>query len=161
MHRCTLEDLERVHGIVRHPDVYPELCDDGCPPAELADFGPLLANGASYFLMPGEGILFMGLMVNHATWEVHTAVVPERRGKWAVEGARDAANWMFEHTPCRKLITRVPSFNRKALAFALMVGMKREGVDRKSFLKSGTLYDQEFLGIVKEEWICRQLQPLA
>jgi RimJ/RimL family protein N-acetyltransferase len=62
----------------------------------------------------------------------------------------DSIAWMFENTPCVKIVAGIPAYNHFALRLAKSSGMSLEGVNRKSFLKDGVLHDQIYFGINKE-----------
>jgi hypothetical protein len=153
--RCLIEDAEFVRRIITHPDVYPGVTDDGSGPAEKWNrAGEILSNPDIYALSPNPNALFLYLPINSATTEVHTCILPDGRGREGVRAAKESIRWIFTQTDFRKIISWVPSFNRAALVFARMAGLSREGINRMSFLKDGTLFDQHLLGITKEEWTC-------
>ena len=153
--RCRRADVDEVNRILTHPGVYPKISDDGSPGVDDFDAGPLLESDAFYFLgwvVSGEwaGIWLLKPW-NTITYEVHTCILPEHRGKDAIRAAGAAGEWMFHNTACRKVVTLIPEWNRPALAFALSVGMKKEGLLTRSFWKDGEVSDQQLLGIEKEE----------
>jgi hypothetical protein len=55
--------------------------------------------------------------------------------------------WIWAHTPCRRIVTNVPEDNRLAYQFALAGGMEVYGRNEASVLKRGRLVDQICLGI--------------
>jgi len=132
--------------------VWDMMTDDGCGSREL--FFPPIHDGIIWLRAEDCGV-FMLHPHNHVTWEVHTCL--PFAGKRTLEAAIAGRTWMFENTPCMRIITNVPTFNRAALAFAKRAGMKEYGVNEKSFLKNGVLYDQILLGISKEA-ACQQSQ---
>lgn len=159
--RCTIEDIEDVNRIMRHPEIYPQSIDDGCPPNAIDfDAGPILASEAMYFLAWRINGIWGGLWMfkpwNSITYEIHTCVLPTFRGRPAIREGKAAGAWMFENTPCQKVVTLVPENNRPALAYALATGLEKEGLVRQSFLKDGQLLDQTLLGIEKGGWLCQQ-----
>jgi len=91
----------------------------------------------------------------HATnaicWEVHTCLLPCAWGERAYIAARALPEWIWRHTPCRRIVTNVPSSNRLALRFALRAGMTIYGCNKASYLKNGRLCDQLCLGLSKPE----------
>lgn len=105
------------------------------------------------WLKAGSYGMFMGEKRNHVSYEVHTILMPNARGK-AVKIAKGAMNWLFLNTGCLRVTTRVPSYNKLAQRLSLKTGMKLFGVDEKSFMKDGQLYDQFLYGLSKEE-ICQ------
>lgn len=111
------------------------------------------------WLLVGDGEpagVFLLHSHNLACWEVHTCLLPRVWGAKARQATQLCRAWMFENTPCQKLITNVPADNLLALRFAKRCGMTPEGVNHKSYLKNGELLDQHVLGLTKQEWQCQQ-----
>lgn len=147
-------NYELVRRIVTHPKVYPFLSDDGSPPA--SEWEPSQNGGVYYVLVEDDGEPVGVLMFtphNSICYEGHTALLPVVWGKGAEIGAMTAL-WMFENTPCRRIIGNAPIFNLRALSYAQRAGMHVFGVNERSYLKGGVLYDQIVLGMSKED-ICR------
>jgi hypothetical protein len=156
MKRCTLEDLDFVNSIIRHPDVYPWVSDDNSPPPEQNTLAQMLLGCESVFVLSSnEFTIFVFIPLNSIHFELHTLVLPEGRGKIAIASAKEAGKWIIENTPCQKMKTMVPVFNRAAKWMSRKLGFKYEGTETKSFLKNGILYDQESFGITRKEWLCR------
>lgn len=147
-------DAELVRRILTHPQIYPYVSDDGSPSPEEFDPRESVRNDAMYFLVPMAAERPAGLYVvyphNLVMYEVHACILPEYRGSVAGEAARAMVQWVFERTPCRKLIALVPAFNRLAHQYARRAGFVDVGVITQSYLKAGVLYDQHLLAIEKE-----------
>jgi RimJ/RimL family protein N-acetyltransferase len=88
---------------------------------------------------------------NAVCWEVHTCLLPNAWGERAHIAARALPEWIWQHTPCRRIVTHVPENNRLALRFALKAGMTIFGCNKASYLKHGRLCDQLCLGLSKPE----------
>lgn len=150
-------DSDLVRAVLSHPAIAPFIVDDKSPDPDWAD---VVCNPALYFLRPmtadrvGMG-LFVLHPVNGVTLEIHTAILPEHRGRAAYQAAKLLLQWVVENTTAQKLITHVPAFNTAALRYAQAAGMVIEGCNRASFLKDSVLYDQHLLGITRRE-ICQQ-----
>lgn len=129
--------------IITHPDIYDYVADDGSPPSE--DYAPMLSDSI-YYLVCDAG-MFIYAPINAITWEVHSCVLPSWRGK-SIQFAKASIDWMFDNTECLKIITHVPSYNKRALVYAERAGMVTEGVNRMSFAKNGEIYDQTLLGVI-------------
>lgn len=143
-------DMELVRSIVLTQ--YEWTSDDGSPSRD--DYQPVASGAIWYVLAKDEGDL-LGLWVlvplNAIEYEVHTCLLPGhgyRRGRRA---AQAAIQWAWENTPCRRMITKVPAFHRLAYKFAIDAGFEMIGIDRRSFLKNGILYDQALLGLSPSE----------
>lgn len=154
--RCGPEDATAVLRVLTDPAVYEATSDDHSGLPEEFTVDPILATDALYVLMPSPDSVFIFNAWNTICWEVHSNVLPSERGPQAIKLTTAVREWMFNNTPCRKIVTHVPSYNRPALALAIRSGMKREGVNRLSFLKRGNLYDQIILGLCKEVDQCPQ-----
>jgi RimJ/RimL family protein N-acetyltransferase len=149
------QDLELVREILTDPKVYPHVTDDGSPAA--AEFTPIDHPSIWYVLVRDQLCgydqvlgLFMFVPQGAACWEVHTCLLPIAYGRRAAAAAAGAAEWIFEQTECRRIVTSVPAYNRLALRFARQAGMTQYGVNPNSFLKKGKLHDQVLLGLSKD-----------
>ena len=153
--RCTIEDVEAVNRIMRHPDIYPYSTDDGCSKdANTFDVRSTLQNPAVYFLGWRIDEAWAGLWTLHAwnvaTYEIHPCILPPfRAGLAATHATEEAVNWMYDNTQCRKVVAVIPEINKAAILFALAGGMKQEGVIKDSFLKDGKLCNQILVGTEK------------
>jgi len=144
-------DYALIKGIITTPAVYRHLTDDNSPSAE--DYQPIEHEAIWYVIVRDSYCgdeellgLWMFHPLNSICWEVHTALLPNAWGDRGRIAARLMAEWIWEHTPCRRIVTNVPENNRLALAFAGHAGMKVYGRNPASFLK-GKLLDQICLGI--------------
>ena len=147
-------DAERIRRILTHPKVYPSITDDGCPPHDqyvIPDPRQFL-----YVMALDRGELlgcFAFQAVNSICYDVHTCLLPHAifpRGR-PLAAARGVVSWIWQNTPCRRIITRVPTCNPLALHFARKAGMIMFGTNERSWLKGGKLHDQIYLGISKPE----------
>jgi RimJ/RimL family protein N-acetyltransferase len=148
-------DMELVRGILSHPAIWPWIHDDGASEPAPVDHETL------FWLLvtdPHPAGVFLLHAHNHVTYEVHTCLLPRTWGAQAREATQMGRRWMFENTPCQKIVTNIPEDNALALRFAKRCGMTVEGVNRQSFLKNGELLDQHVLGLTKKEWLCQQQQ---
>lgn len=151
--RCTVDAVDKINDIMTHPDIYPDCTDDGSPRAMDFDISVSLECESIYHLAWIEDGVWKGLALlkpwNTITYETHVCVLPEFRGASAVQFGKDVIAWMFRNSKCRKIVAVLPETNKRALSFALSVGMKEEGFIKKSFLKSGKVLNQLLLGIEK------------
>jgi RimJ/RimL family protein N-acetyltransferase len=149
-------DYALVRRILTHPRIYDKISDDHSPARE--DYRPIEHPSVWYVVARDvypEGHDLLGLWMLHPLngicWEVHTALMPVAWGEKGLEAAHLLPDWIWENTPCRRIVTNVPSTNRLALHFALRAGMTIFGVNRASYLKDGKLCDQVCLGISPPE----------
>ena len=148
------KDIEFITKCVTDPVVWRASTDDGMIGVNPDMF--FVPTDGKLWLRAGDFGLFMGEPRNAITYEVHTMLLPEARGK-AVDIAKGALHWVFYNTPCLKIITHVPSFNVLARRLSERCGMKFIGNNESSFLKDGVLYDQFIYGISKED-LCHSEQ---
>lgn len=149
--RCF--DVETIRSILTHSRIYPKISDDSSPPA--SDYKPVPPDLVWYVLArdvfwDGNADtlgLWMFVPQNGVCWEVHTALLPCAWGEPGLEAARALPDWIWTHTPCRRIVTNVPGNNRLALHFALHAGMHVYGINESSYQKDGRLWDQVCLGI--------------
>lgn len=157
MRRATVDDADTVKRIYCHPEVFPYITDDGISPGDL-DFTQILATPVAHFMIASEDDIDIGVFlfypVNTVTYELHTAFLPGHRGDVVKRAALMAREYIWNETPCRKVVTSVPANNRQAYVMARWCGMEREGINRGSFLKHGELLDQYTMGICKEVSKC-------
>lgn len=136
-----------VKMIVTHPKVYKYVTDDGSPAEQ--DYAPDMTNAR--FLLAWDDSELLGLFAlvpqNHATVEVHTCLLPSARGDRAADAAQELIKWVWNNTTFKRLVTCVPGYNRLALRFALAAGMTRYGINTRSYMKNGQLWDQIMLGL--------------
>jgi RimJ/RimL family protein N-acetyltransferase len=151
--RATSNDADALRAIYCDPKVLPYITDDGLK-ADTFDFSMIAGSPIAVFIIAsdekGDAGTFLFYPVNTVMYELHTAFLPGRRGKDVVEAARLAREYIFNETPCRKVITYVPFDNMPAYVMARKCGMVVEGLIRRSYLRGGELLDQYILGISKE-----------
>jgi len=149
-----LEDVEAIHSVLRHPDVFRSSCDDSCSGPEDLDLGPAFASRNDIGCLGayvGDTLIGVFVLVARSMvlYEVHTGILQEYRAAHGLAAARALIAFVFSNTKCHKLVTLVPEFNHPALLYALRAGMRKEGVLTASFLKGGVLHDQTLLSINK------------
>lgn len=147
-------DWDEIKRIITHPAIWRHCSDDYSPQPQA--FQPIQQADVWYVLVR-DGVETLGLfmVVPHSTilWEVHTCLLPCCWGPKAAGIAREAARWLFEQTPCQRLITNVPDDNRVALRFAKRAGMKQFGLNPRAWIKGGKLLDVHMLGFNRDEVI--------
>lgn len=141
-------DYALIREILTQPSIWPYISDDFSPAA--ADYRPIESE-AIWYVLAWDDLELLGLWMFHphngVCWEVHTALLPDAWGERARRAAVAMAEWIWEHTPCRRIITNVPEDNRLAFRFAIAAGMEVYGKNEASFQKDGKLIDQICLGI--------------
>ena len=145
-------DYETIRAVMTHPLLYRHLSDDGSPPAD--QYKPIEDDRIWYIeaeRIDSDDFELLGYWIFHpqnaVCWEVHTVLLPSAWGPTGQLAACLLPAWIWANTPCRRIVTNVPTTNRLALHFALKAGMRMYGVNEASYLKNGVLYDQICLGI--------------
>lgn len=143
------KDYGLVRKIATNRHVYPHISDDFSPPVD--EYRPPEGEAVWYVLVKdGEELLGMWAFTleNAICWKVHTCLLPTAWGK-AKDMAKQMAEWIWNNTPCLRIITDVPDNNRLALKLAEDAGMTVFGLNPASYMKSGVLRDQILLGMSK------------
>jgi RimJ/RimL family protein N-acetyltransferase len=131
------ENYALIERIIKHPKVWPWVADDF-----TFEFEP---NGNHLYLsIEDKGIVVLK-QLNHICYQLHIALLPELWGRGKGIGAM-AQEWIFEKTPCRKLVAFVPEDNKPVKRLAERCGMKEEGRITKSFCRGLVLRDQIIYG---------------
>ena len=146
-------DVNEIEAIMREKDVWENVTDDGSNTLNLSHLTAIIGIHSFYFLVPViQGVRVGAFFLhphNYVTYELHSMVKKENRGRLVREGLMEVGEFMFNSTPCQKIITLVPAGNYRAKFMARFMGMEYEGVNRKSLLRNGKLIDQHMYGACK------------
>jgi len=112
-------DATRINQVLNHPDVHPWVTDDDKP----LDVSAGVANPNNVLLM-GEWGGCLCIQMLDGVYEVHTQILPEGRGKWALDFVRAGSAYMFLKTNAYEIVTRVAEGNVAAKALTLAAGMR-------------------------------------
>ncbi len=151
-----MENSSFLDSVWDHPDIRPFILDDYARKEnQNMSWEILLSTPLIYFLIPiSDQEEMMGCFFIHPwnsiCFEAHSLILPEFRGNGLIRYAKEVIKWMKGNTNCRKLITHVPTFNRRAYALAVRSGFSIEGTNKSSFLRDGKLYDQHLFGLILE-----------
>lgn len=139
------ESRDDAQRIVRHPEIYKTICDDGSPLAE--DF--FIPEGW-VCIVAYLGEIPMGCFVLHdlnsVTLWCHVQVLPDYRYMSAAIG-RAVIQWARDNTDAKKLIAWIPFDCENVKCFAESMGFKVEGVNEDSIMKNGELLSQWLVGL--------------
>lgn len=142
-------DASEINSIINDPDVFEFVT---VPGLERIDATELVADPRNVLIMAeGGGILF--LWQEPGIYEVHTNFLKAHRGLHALGVSLAAYRWMFTHTDCMTLLTRVPAFNKAADRFCALVGATKE-FERKAVWpsKDGSV-DMAFWSLRYDDWL--------
>lgn len=84
--------------------------------------------------------------------EFHTVIQEKYRGtRLSIKAQHEGWRLVFNNTQFRKIVSLVPTYKRHVIRYAELLGMRLEGINRKSYLKNGKIYDQWMYGITSSE----------
>lgn len=145
MQPLTLNDIDEVEQILGHPSVF-NFCSDDSEITALDAACACLRDPSYIVIKPHDDTLFLFKAMNKIMYEMHVCIVRGKARKQGIRSAAKAARWLFNNTQCQKIVTHIPVFNELSLMFAMVCGMKREGLIKGGYLKDGKLYDLILLG---------------
>ena len=153
--RCTIKDLDFINTVSKYQDNYKHLIDDGSPSIDEYSAEEMLSDKRVFYLKATTGDedigYFLLVPINCITYDSHVCILPEHKGKKAIGVGKEAIEWMFNNTKCRKIISYIATNKRNVYAYAKSVGFEMEGFCKKSFMYNGKIYDQSLMGINKKE----------
>lgn len=130
-------DAGRVNAVVNDASVRPFVGGDG---ASEIDLGPVLANRDNVCLF-GEHGGFMATWSAPQTYEIHTFILPDGRGRWAYEAAQELLAALRGDFEAKHIWTRVPRDQRNVRRFTAAAGLVPCGEQVCDFGGGPTLYD--------------------
>lgn len=162
-------DASEINPIINDPHVFNSIKLPGM--AADIDASPIVTNPANVLLMAeGGGIIFAqqpsgvydartGEQQSSGIYDVHTAFLKPERNKTGGPHIRNvceqAYRWMFTHTDCMVLQTRIPAFNRAAIIFAPLVGWRFEFERKAVWPTDSGPVDMSYFSMRYEEWVRR------
>lgn len=88
--------------------------------------------------------------------DMHFAVWGDVPLRDVVACHNELADYMFKTYEVNRLTAYMPSFNKKMLRFATILGYKYEGEIREIFLKNGTYHNLFVYGLLKKDYVRRK-----
>lgn len=151
-------DASDVNPIVNHPDVFPMVATEGIEEGGL-DLGPALSDTRNVALV-AEGAVILFFWHEPGAYEVHSCFLKPDRSRQSTQGpfnrnvCLSAYRWMFTHTDCVSLLTKIPAHNRAAAIFSPLVGWVKE-FERKNIWPTvtGERVDMSFCAIHYDDWV--------
>jgi len=149
--RCGPDDFENVNRIMRNDSVYPFAVSSSgeTSKTEYPVSKDFLGDSRAVILSPTPDMVFIFIPYSETLYQGHSAVLPCARGKQAIKHGKEACRWLFQNTTCQKIMGLTPVYLRNAILFSLMVGFKKEGLQKKSHLFKGELFDMVLFGMNK------------
>lgn len=141
-----------VHRVLSHPSVFYSASDDGIEEFTMEYSEAILSEKKTICLMPHKNTFFLFSPMNYIMYEMHVAIIEGDTRKKGFKHAIEASRWIFENTPCQKLISHINVEHLRAIMFASICGMKEEARLKDATLKGGRLHDVVILGATKERF---------
>lgn len=136
--RC--HDPARINAVVNHPMVRPYV---GAPTLGYLDMTDAAARPEHWFLMGEHGGFMLGWSAPGAR-EVHTFILPDGRGKWAIEARTAMLDYAKEHG-AKMLWTKIRPDDKHVIRFALQGGMQFTGTVIELFDEPYKIYKLELV----------------
>lgn len=139
-----INDKILVESVVFHPAILETISEDNATPV-LPD--------AHYVGGLDDGVLFGILMVSPVSKyvaDVHVHVLPDYRKTHALEFGKKSIEFVFGYGFI-KLNAQIPFCCENVKNFAERCGFEVEGINRKSWLKNGVMWDSWYLGLLRAE----------
>ena len=151
-------DAAEINRILNDPGVFPAITKPGIETFDLTEF---IRNPANYVLMvEGGGVIFAPDLPGSGLYEVHTNFLPDHRGNHAVHASLACYRWMFTHTDCMMLQTRVPAFNKAAERFCKFVGASLWFERKDAWPTADGACDVRFYVLSYMDWANKYAEPL-
>ena len=143
--------MDMVKAVATIPEIW-ERFSDG---ANKAEYYPSNTDRDQWILIHENGVT-IGLIYVHCLTSVCLEMHPYLLKKYRHLGRemmRLFYLWFLESIPSsfQKIIVTIPHCFKPAVNMAVKTGFKSEGVNRHSYLFNGQYFDQEYLGITREE----------
>ena len=143
-------DATEINPILNDPSVFETIKLPGMQPD--IDMSAIVSNPVNVLLMTeGGGIIFA--QAEPGIYDVHTSFLESYRGRHAIRASREAYRWMFTHTDCMILQTRVPAFNRAAETFCRIIGATLEFTRKKTWPIEPEPADMTYWSLKYEDWV--------
>jgi hypothetical protein len=143
-------DASEINPILNDPSVFEAIKLPGMTPD--IDVTPIVQNVNNVLLMAdGGGIIFA--QQEPGIYEVHTSFLEKCRGRNAITASKEAYRWMFTHTDCMILQTKVPAFNKAADLFCKIVGATKDFERKKVWLTESGPVDMSYWSLKYEDWL--------
>jgi len=126
-----------INALANHPLIRPEIGGDPKLPLDLTD---VIDCDRNVCLM-GEHGGFVYIWTGPNSYEVHTIIGENGRGKWALDAARESLAQMADNHGARHIWTRVAASQRNVRAFTIAAGLKPCGQDVFDFGNGSTVYN--------------------
>lgn len=149
---CSVErtyDVDLINQVCRSREVWETIAEDGF---NAEDFAPDVHNECWLRVDCGELVGVYNIHgITGITCQIHPMILPQFRGKIALESGREALKWIVDNTNYYKVVCEIPQIYKNVIFFAAQCGMVREGINRSSYLKHGKIHHMTRMGITRPE----------
>ena len=151
MDRLTIKDILKVTDIICDDSVLFTAKDDGVTdPYQWVRCS--LHNPEHIWLSPNVDTLLLFKPVNYIMFEMHIAIKAGRGRALSRNSCIRACGWIFDNTPCEKLISYINENNELALSLAFECGMEREGLLKEAMMVNGNNDNIVVIGATKQKF---------
>lgn len=145
-----INDVELIKETFKKPYIWPFVHDDL---SDIDSFAvvPEMPGFWMYLgvFVPDYAGFFMLTRCNFITYEIHTVLEKNCRGRKAIEAAKNVIAWVFSNTECERLITQIPERNILAEKLAIAAGMSIYGINEHSFKVQNDVQSVKLYGVTK------------
>lgn len=142
-------DPSEVNAILNDPEVFKWIKLPGIDKIDVSD---LIFELRNYFLIANGGCLVFSQQ-EPGVYEVHTNFLSDHRGSNAIRQSLAAYRWMFTHTDCMILQTKVPAFNKAADMFCKIVGASKDFERKGTWPSEDGPMDMSYWSLKYEDWL--------
>lgn len=151
--------IERTHNVdwiksvLSIPVIADAITEDGCN----LDSVPIEPKSVCYLRVSDNNkdvALYVLVPLSACSIEIHAHVLPAfRKTQQGFDSGRFALSWVFSKTHYKKVNAQVPTiYENNVGAYCELHGLKREGINRCSYVKNDVVHDQIYYGITKNEF---------
>jgi len=151
-----IENLSKadVISIITEDDIWPFVSEDGLikeeydPVMDHPDFRYL----GVYVNEDLAGLFFIHPDCGFTSVKAHIAILKPFRALYALGSVEKLIEWFTTLSArIQKMNATIPEYNEGAIRLAIEAGFTKEGVNRKSIMRDGKVYDQHEFGITRKE----------
>jgi len=139
----STRDKDRIKRILSDPWLLDRITEDQAGEMQI----PL--DNVVYLVDENDSGVFIIQQLGAVEAEIHINMTQEGR-KVSTEFATECLRMIWKETGLKKLVAQIPECYPDVIRFAEKMGLKREGVNEGSYLKS-RLFDKVYLGIKRPE----------
>lgn len=155
-------DIAYLDQVMHDPRISAAMTDDNYPDPTKFSIAPAMEKYPSLFLKvlvdgtPAGWFWFRDDPSSPFTLEVHTALLPNCRGRAALQAGQNAMDWVFGHTPCQLLTTFAWTDDPAPAWFADHMGFDRVGQEPYPCTRRGKPVDIIHFSFPRNRWVTQR-----